>query len=100
MRGCVPWCWRRRGKSFSAGADLKWMRATAGYAEAENLADARALAELMRTLNGFPKPTLASGAGAGLRWRRRLSGLLRHRLGGGDRQLHAQRGALGVCCLP
>lgn len=60
------------GKSFSAGADLKWMRAMAGYAEAENLTDARALAELMRTLDSFSKPTLALvqgpayGGGVGL----------------------------------
>ena len=27
------------GRSFSAGADLNWMRRTAGYGEAENLAD-------------------------------------------------------------
>ena len=30
------------GRSFSAGADLNWMRRTATYGEAENLADARA----------------------------------------------------------
>ncbi|MBS0601523.1 MAG: enoyl-CoA hydratase/isomerase family protein, partial [Proteobacteria bacterium] len=34
------------GKSFSAGADLHWMRRMAAYDEAQNLADARALAEL------------------------------------------------------
>lgn len=60
------------GKSFSAGADLKWMRAMADYAEAENLADAQALAALMRTLDTFPKPTVALvqgpayGGGVGL----------------------------------
>ncbi len=61
-----------RGKSFSAGADLNWMKRMAGYSEAENLADARALAALMATLNGLPKPTLAVvqgpafGGGVGL----------------------------------
>lgn len=61
-----------RGRSFSAGADLKWMQRTAGYSQEENLKDARALAELMRTLNGLPKPTMALvqgptyGGGVGL----------------------------------
>ncbi len=60
------------GKSFSAGADLNWMKRMAGYSEAENLEDARALAALMATLNGLPKPTLAVvqgpafGGGVGL----------------------------------
>jgi methylglutaconyl-CoA hydratase len=54
------------GRSFSAGADLNWMRRTAGYGEAENLADARALAKLMQTLNELPKPTVARVNGAAL----------------------------------
>jgi methylglutaconyl-CoA hydratase len=48
-----------KGRSFSAGADLKWMRSMAGYSEAENLKDARALAGLMLTLNELPRPTIA-----------------------------------------
>ena len=40
-----------QGKTFSAGADLNWMRAMAGADEAENRADAVRLAALMRTLN-------------------------------------------------
>ncbi len=52
------------GKSFSAGADLGWMKRMAGYGEAENLADARALANLMRVLNDLPKPTVARVQGA------------------------------------
>ncbi len=61
-----------QGRSFSAGADLKWMKRMAGYGREENLADARALAGLMRTLNELPKPTLALvqgsafGGGVGL----------------------------------
>jgi methylglutaconyl-CoA hydratase len=54
------------GRSFSAGADLTWMRRTASYGEAENLADARALAKLMQTLNELPKPTVARVNGAAL----------------------------------
>jgi methylglutaconyl-CoA hydratase len=55
-----------RGKSFSAGADLNWMRRSAAYGEAENLADARALAALLSSLNGLPKPTVARVNGAAL----------------------------------
>lgn len=47
------------GPSFSAGGDLNWMRRMAGYSHDENLADARALAELMATLDRCPKPTIA-----------------------------------------
>ena len=54
------------GKSFSAGADLNWMRRTSTYGEAENLADARALAKLMATLDELPKPTIARVNGAAL----------------------------------
>jgi len=52
------------GKSFSAGADLDWMRRMAAYDLPENLADAKALAELMRTLNALTKPTIARVHGA------------------------------------
>lgn len=60
------------GKSFSAGADLNWMRETAAYAEAENRADAEKLASMLRALDTLPKPTIASvqgpvyGGGVGL----------------------------------
>ena len=53
-----------KGRSFSAGADLNWMKEMAGYGESENLKDARGLAELMRTLNELSKPTLALVQGA------------------------------------
>jgi methylglutaconyl-CoA hydratase len=52
------------GRSFSAGADLNWMRRMAGYSREENLADARELAELMRTLNFLAVPTIALVQGA------------------------------------
>ena len=52
------------GKSFSAGADLNWMKRMAGYSEAENLRDAMGLATLMRTLHGMTKPTIARVQGA------------------------------------
>ena len=52
------------GKSFSAGADLNWMRRMAGYSQKENLRDATALAGLMRTLDVMNKPTIARVQGA------------------------------------
>ena len=52
------------GKSFSAGADLNWMRRMATYSREENLRDALALAALMRTLDGMTKPTVARVHGA------------------------------------
>jgi methylglutaconyl-CoA hydratase len=55
-----------RGSSFSAGADLNWMKRAAGYTPSENLRDARALAEMLRTLAELPKPTLARVHGAAL----------------------------------
>jgi methylglutaconyl-CoA hydratase len=55
---------RAEGKSFSAGADLGWMQKMANYGQDENLRDASALAELMRTLNFLPKPTVARVHGA------------------------------------
>lgn len=60
------------GKSFSAGADLNWMSRMAAYTEAENRADALALADLMETLDTLRKPVIgriqgsAFGGGVGL----------------------------------
>ena len=52
------------GQSFSAGADLNWMKRMANYTEEENFRDASALADLMRTLHGLSKPTIARVQGA------------------------------------
>jgi methylglutaconyl-CoA hydratase len=52
------------GTAFSAGGDLNWMRRMAGYSEAENYADAMALAEMLRSLDTLPKPTVARVNGA------------------------------------
>ncbi len=60
------------GNSFSAGADLNWMKRMAAYTHEENLRDAIGLGELMRTLHGLSKPTIARvqgpayGGGVGL----------------------------------
>ncbi len=47
------------GPAFCAGADLNWMKRMAGYSRDENLADATALAAMLRTLYRCPKPTIA-----------------------------------------
>ena len=52
------------GASFSAGADLNWMRGMAAAGEAENREDSLRLAKLMRTLDELPKPTIARVHGA------------------------------------
>jgi methylglutaconyl-CoA hydratase len=52
------------GASFSAGADLNWMRGMASASEQENRDDSLRLAELMRTLQFCPKPTIARVNGA------------------------------------
>jgi methylglutaconyl-CoA hydratase len=55
-----------RGKSFSAGADLAWMKRMAGYSPAQNEADAVGLATMLHTLNTLAKPTIALIQGAAL----------------------------------
>ena len=55
-----------RGKSFSAGADLNWMKAAGEASEAENFADAMKLAGMLRTLAEMKKPTIARVHGAAL----------------------------------
>ena len=55
-----------RGKSFSAGADLNWMRRAANNGIDENLNDARGLAKMLRTIAEMKKPTIARVQGAAL----------------------------------
>ncbi len=52
------------GKSFSAGADLGWMQRMATYSFNENLRDANQLANMLKTLNNLPFPTIARVQGA------------------------------------
>lgn len=54
------------GHSFSAGADIAWMKRMAAATESENLRDSRALAEMLRLLHAMPKPTMALVQGAAL----------------------------------
>ena len=55
-----------KGKSFSAGADLGWMRRMADASRADNLQDAHKLSTLMETLDRFPTPTVAKVQGAAM----------------------------------
>jgi methylglutaconyl-CoA hydratase len=55
-----------RGKSFSAGADLNWMKRAANNSVDDNLNDARALAGMLRVLAEMKKPTIARVQGAAL----------------------------------
>lgn len=60
------------GRSFSAGADLGWMRSMADADEATNRSDAASLAAMFRALDSLPCPVIARvqgpafGGGVGL----------------------------------
>jgi len=60
------------GDTFSAGADIEWMRGMADYSLDENLADSNALARMFRALYSLEMPLVARvqgaaiGGGAGL----------------------------------
>jgi len=60
------------GPSFCAGADVDWMRASAGLSFDENVADANALRRMLEAIDGCPAPVVARvqghalGGGAGL----------------------------------
>eukprot|EP01030_Chromulinospumella_sphaerica_P017963 gene17963-17811_t len=60
------------GASFSAGADLEWMKAAVEWSESENREDAMALATMLKALHDLPQLTVALvdgpafGGGAGL----------------------------------
>ena len=55
-----------RGRHFSAGADLSWMKRAAEYGTDENVADARRFANMLRALSEMCKPTIARVQGAAL----------------------------------
>lgn len=60
------------GPSFSAGADISFMKPSATFTQEQNLNDALRLADLFDTINSFPCPVVARvngtaiGGGAGL----------------------------------
>lgn len=55
-----------RGKHFSAGADLNWMKRAAQFTHEQNIEDARKFANMLRTLSEMSKPTIARVQGAAL----------------------------------
>ncbi len=63
---------RGEGASFSAGADLAWMKRASSHTREDNEADAERLARMLQTLYEMPQMTLAlvqgsaMGGGAGL----------------------------------
>ena len=63
---------RGAGKSFSAGADLEWMKAAQDWTHADNVEDAKGLAGMLKRLYDLPQLTVAlvhgaaMGGGAGL----------------------------------
>ena len=60
------------GKSFSAGADIDWMRSSIELSYEENVADARRLRRMLDAINSCPAPVIARvhghalGGGCGL----------------------------------
>ena len=60
------------GKSFCAGADIAWMKASVALSAEDNRREARALSDALHALDTFPRPTVARvhgaaiGGGAGL----------------------------------
>jgi methylglutaconyl-CoA hydratase len=52
------------GRSFCAGADIEHMKKTAKFSRAQNLDNARATANMLLTLHGLEKPTIACVRGA------------------------------------
>ena len=55
-----------RGKSFSAGADLNWMRRMIDFTCEENFADAKHLSDMLYAIARCPKPVIARVHGATL----------------------------------
>jgi len=60
------------GESFSAGADVDWMRSSTELSYEENVADARRLRKMLETIDSCPAPVVARvhghalGGGCGL----------------------------------
>lgn len=48
------------GRSFSAGADLNYMKSMVDFSYEENVSDAGHLADMLDTLHCFPKPVIAA----------------------------------------
>ncbi|GAA0651930.1 enoyl-CoA hydratase-related protein [Brevundimonas lenta] len=57
---------RGAGGTFSAGADLAWMRDAAGWSESDNRSDAMGLAKMLKALHDVPALTVALVEGAAM----------------------------------
>ena len=57
---------RGAGGTFSAGADLGWMRDAAGWSESDNRDDAMGLAKMLKALHDVPALTVAIVEGAAM----------------------------------
>lgn len=57
---------RGDGRSFSAGADLEWMRRMGDYTFDANLADAGRLADMLDAIRDCPRPVVARVHGAAM----------------------------------
>ena len=57
---------RGAGGTFSAGADLGWMRDAAGWSESDNRDDAMMLAKMLKALHDIPALTVALVEGAAM----------------------------------
>ncbi|WGM48265.1 Enoyl-CoA-hydratase [Brevundimonas sp. NIBR10] len=57
---------RGAGGTFSAGADLSWMRAAADWSESDNRDDAMGLARMLKSLHDVPALTVAIVEGAAM----------------------------------
>lgn len=57
---------RGEGPSFSAGADVNWMRASLNYTEPENVADAARMSDMFAAIDTCPHPVVAAVHGAAL----------------------------------
>lgn len=57
---------RGRGRSFSAGADIAWMRSSLEFSTQQNRADAHRMFDMFATIDRCPKPVVAAVHGAAL----------------------------------
>ena len=57
---------RGEGRTFSAGADLNWMRSSLDFTHDENVADALRMSDMLRAIDDCPCPVIGRIHGAAL----------------------------------
>ena len=55
-----------RGRSFSAGADLKWMTETINYSPEKNIEESKLISDLFNKIYTFKKPVISAINGAAI----------------------------------